>query len=293
MAERYTRIKDLEFPEQPASCPVTLDKGALLLDNERGQCILQLKLHNGGTKPVEAVHVAIACLDEAGQTVRTVKHTYTANAGAEAFFGNDQPIDLSGADVKDVLVSIEQAIFAGKPAWPGGLKEVWKQTAYLKALIPCVLIMLLVKVLLNTVDFEQGFAAILAFTLPGAITALPFAMLRWLCIGAVVHLQTRKVLPMPLSKALKVLFYIVAGVSLYLGVIVGVTIFTLAQKGANSPFRAIEIVGLIKNVCEGVVYLLLALRADKQVEKVRNLFQTNNIPMQIGLAVLTAFIIIF
>jgi len=34
MAERYTRLKELVFPEQPAACPVTIDKGALLSINK-------------------------------------------------------------------------------------------------------------------------------------------------------------------------------------------------------------------------------------------------------------------
>jgi len=140
MSERYTRLKDLTFPAQPADCPATLDKGALLLDNERARCILQLKFRNNGTTSVNSVQVAITCMDEAGQIVRTVKHAYTANAAAGAFFGSDQAIDLGGTDVQDVRVIVEQTQLAGGKTVKSGALFTLMRSVFMKVLIPATLL---------------------------------------------------------------------------------------------------------------------------------------------------------
>ena len=263
MPERYTRIKELTFPEQPAACPVTLDKGALLLDNEQGRCILQLKLFNGGTKPVEAVQVAVDCLDGAGQSIRTVKHTYSTTAAAGAFFGNNQAIGLGSADTKDVHVTVRQKF---------RLRDLW----FFRLGVPFTVVAFLLSLLNSSMPISWE----LTTKLPARI----YSAFVLLCIGTAIYFAFKE--NGILQKIFRVLLYVIAA---YFALNAVNTLFVLFTPQSNNIF--FSIISVVASLMKATVYLFLTI--PKTRDRVKNAINTNYLPWAIGMAAITALAINF
>jgi len=281
MTERYTRIKELTFPEQTAACPVTLDKGALLLDNEQGRCILQLKLLNRDTKPVKTVQVTIACLGDTGQTIRTVKHSYTAKAGPGAYFGSDQAIDLGGADVKDARVTVEKKT---------RLWDLW----LVRFGIPLTALVFLLTIFVRT--FSVGNLGNLLYTVVQTISGIPalaYSAFVPLCIGIAVYFALKE--NGQLQKLFGICLYAIAAFFAYsaVGEIFSFSVsLTTGNRYYNVP---LGIVLFIVRLIKATAYLLLAIpkARNKLINNIRTNIHTNNLLWAIGVAAVIALVINF
>jgi len=340
--QRYERLKELTFEKQE-DCPVVLDKGALLLDNVRGQCILQLKLLNGSTKPIEAVQVIIDCLDEDGKTIHTMKHLYRTKSEAGAYFGSDQAVDMNSDDVKDVAVSVDWVKFLGTKGWKAGTLAMIMRSAFLKAFIPFTVISLFLAILLsgkggNAVSLSAFIAAIVFHLGIGIMLAVYIAQRR----GTATHICTKSPValillciaiagymilgyhyqmlgyPQGLSSRVfilnNLLSYALTPLLMSLAVIAMLRKNRAVEKNARLSI-ALMILLLVRavlyiisaiasfgngswlagigNLLRGSAFIVFALLPEKSTQWLGKVFRNNNIPAQIGLAALAAFIINF
>ena len=350
MAEqRYERVKELSFEPQE-ECPVQLEKGVILLDNTTGKCILQLKLLNSGAITVRDVHIAVQCLDEAGNLIDTTSHAYPGiSAAPSVSFGGDRAIDLGSGTVKDVRVTVERVTFNDKTVWPKKwkLKELWR-SAYLKALIPLAVLGLFSAVLLSNSDMGAiaGFAsgiislAVNTLTLCGiGIGVATYAILRkngklagirfsfspapvLASVAVVASLAipifntivriavTGDALFALLSYSANLLYALLAAC------FVGLSTILLLKKKSSNPqkwlsvvlmvlllimtlvkvlmaIRSANITFIISSALQAVLFALFALVPEKTIAFLAKVFNEKNSLAQIGLAVLTAYILTF
>lgn len=118
---RYTMLKELKFDSYIIDCPVEIEKGALLFDNELNAVLLQLKLFNVGSSVISSVHTVIDGFNYAGEAIpdlEPLQYVYKdLNAGVQtAFFGDKTPIVLDKR-VNDVKVTITKVTTVDGEVW--------------------------------------------------------------------------------------------------------------------------------------------------------------------------------
>ena len=73
MAERYSRLYHLPEDLYTRGAPLVIAAGALLIDNQSGQTIAQLKMRSISPKTISSVKALVTGLDSAGKTLCQVR----------------------------------------------------------------------------------------------------------------------------------------------------------------------------------------------------------------------------
>jgi hypothetical protein len=123
MAEnRYIRLQELIFNSYVLDSPVEIEKGALLLDTETNNVLLQLRLNilHDKIHEISSVKLMIDCFDDAGEIVSDLKiidDTYRdLNILNQKNFGEKTPLVLDPR-VRKVKVRINKVVFTNSKVW--------------------------------------------------------------------------------------------------------------------------------------------------------------------------------
>ncbi len=132
MAEKYTRIFTL--PEQNASaalnCPVSVEAGALLIDNTLNQVLGQVKFKNNSVKSIKNMTVTLKAFDSQLSPIAADVIFRYENLIADpgSFFGTQTPVYMDDNNAKSFLVEIDSIMFSDGTSW-SKINEQFKETA--------------------------------------------------------------------------------------------------------------------------------------------------------------------
>ena len=119
MAERYSRLFTLGKPRYLEGSPVSIEAGALLLDNSSGRVLAQLKFKNLTEKRIIALTAEIQPFDVAGRAVgAAVKHNYLDLSERTLFeFGSKIPVYLPDSLARSFEARVTEVVFDGGGLW--------------------------------------------------------------------------------------------------------------------------------------------------------------------------------
>lgn len=121
MAERFKKLKDIELRKQVINCPVEIEKGAIIYDAKKQECLLQLKLRNLTQKAVNEISVEITCYDENGNVFnadKPVKYTYILTENSYKLYLCDKTaIELKSKIVTSADIKISRVIYDENSVW--------------------------------------------------------------------------------------------------------------------------------------------------------------------------------
>ena len=121
MAERYSRLYSLPEDLYTPGAPLVIAAGALLMDNQSGCVLAQLKLRSISPKTIAAVRLLVIGFDSGGEELCRVEHAYDGlNAERDALFGAREAIRLPDAGVRRFTVYLLAAAFSDGSFWRGG-----------------------------------------------------------------------------------------------------------------------------------------------------------------------------
>ena len=120
MTDKYTRIFSL--PQQMPSaynCPVIVDAGALLINNELNRPLAQIKFRNVCGKTVINLTVTLKIFNSQGAVINESAAFRYANLNAEpgAFFGTQSPVYLNENNAGAFTVEIDSVQFSDGTVW--------------------------------------------------------------------------------------------------------------------------------------------------------------------------------
>ena len=120
MAERFSRLFSLPENLYTPGSPLVIAAGALLLDNQSGSVVAQLKLRSISDKVIKAVRVAVTGLDGQDQERCREEFSYEGlNAARDSLFGAKQAIRMSDAAVRSFTVQLLAVSFADSSSYTG------------------------------------------------------------------------------------------------------------------------------------------------------------------------------
>ncbi|WP_313119253.1 hypothetical protein [Proteiniclasticum ruminis] len=117
---RFNRIKFVEQTKVSPSCPIDIDKAALVLDTTENVVLLQLKLINIGSKVISSVFLKVLLKDAANdfiQNSQPIEHTYNdLNMLPGDKYGEKAPIRLL-REVRNVDVEVSKIVYEDGEIW--------------------------------------------------------------------------------------------------------------------------------------------------------------------------------
>lgn len=117
---RFNRIKFVEQTKISPSCPIDIDKAALVLDTTENVFLLQLKLINIGSKVISSVFLKVLLKDAANDFIRNsqpIEHTYNdLNMLPGDKYGKKAPIRLL-REVRNVDVEVSKIVYEDGEIW--------------------------------------------------------------------------------------------------------------------------------------------------------------------------------
>ena len=127
MNERYTRLFSLPEHLHAPGAPVVIAAGALLLDNQTGRVLAQLKIQNIGPKVIKAVTVLLSPLDTVGQSLgEPVRHQYLdLSAGRDQEFGQQVPVFFPDATTRGYAARVQEVAFVDNTLWTAEEDAAW------------------------------------------------------------------------------------------------------------------------------------------------------------------------
>ena len=97
MAERYSRLFSLPEDLYTEGAPLVISAGALLMDNQTGKVLAQLKLRSISDKVINSVKLLVTGTNRAGDILCREEHVYEGlNAARDSFFGQKDKNALQG-----------------------------------------------------------------------------------------------------------------------------------------------------------------------------------------------------
>jgi TolA-binding protein len=124
--QRYTLAQEIRISGVDLDCPVEIEKGALLIDNETNKVLLQLRLNILGIdyRQLSSVSLRIFCFDDLGDYIagfHPYKYTFTdINLSGIRSFEDGTPI-LLDFRTRRVEIAIEKIVFMdGHERYPAG-----------------------------------------------------------------------------------------------------------------------------------------------------------------------------
>ena len=128
--ERYTRLYSLPENLYTQGGPVIIAAGALLLDNQTGSVMAQLKFRTVSVKDVKAVMVQIDACDVANRKVDGVAEYQYLDLGAsarrDAYFGQKQAIALPVSTTRAFAPCCTRVVFSDGMVWEAPESAVWE-----------------------------------------------------------------------------------------------------------------------------------------------------------------------
>ena len=126
MAERYSRLFTLPEDLYAPGSPLVIAAGALLTDNQTGQCVAQLKLRSISPKTISTVRVLVIGYDASGAELCRVEHVYEGlHAARDALFGEREAIRLPSPEVRSFSARVLSVTFSDGSRYLGD-GTVWK-----------------------------------------------------------------------------------------------------------------------------------------------------------------------
>ena len=127
MSERYTRIYTLagyKFPEE-IECPVSVEAGALLLDNEQKKVLAQIKYKNLTNKSIKSMTVDVKVYDKQQNQIKSVEGFEYNNliAGAGDTFGEKSPVFMNDNNAASFYVNVNNIVYSDGSRWSKSGKE--------------------------------------------------------------------------------------------------------------------------------------------------------------------------
>lgn len=113
MSERYTTLFSLSNNLYLDNFPFVISAGKLLLDNETGIPLVQLKIKTISKKNVSALKISITCYDVAKRRLeKNVEYTYLdINAQPNTEFGQKTPVFLTFCEARSFDVKFIEAVY--------------------------------------------------------------------------------------------------------------------------------------------------------------------------------------
>ncbi len=117
--DRYSVLKSGEQKEWLAGCTVKVEKYNILLDNQTGQNVIQIKYRALGDKKVKSFWVDVYCYDDAMDLITTVSDAayISVNASKGESFGDRQPISVNANSIGNIKVAVKKIVFADESVW--------------------------------------------------------------------------------------------------------------------------------------------------------------------------------
>lgn len=126
MAERYSRLFSLPEDLYTEGAPLVISAGALLMDNQTGKVLAQLKLRSISDKVINSVKLLVTGTNRAGDILCREEHVYEGlNAARDSFFGQKEAVPFSDTDVRSFTVQLLNVSFSDGSRYIGGVEE-WK-----------------------------------------------------------------------------------------------------------------------------------------------------------------------
>lgn len=128
MSERYSRLLKKDCRLYTAGSPVLIEAYALLLDNESGNLLAQVKCTNIGEKTVSAVSVSVLAFKADGTHLRGVESFLLTGLGAQRgeSFGQKAAIPMPDAATRAISVRVAECIFDDGTIWQAASDAVWE-----------------------------------------------------------------------------------------------------------------------------------------------------------------------
>lgn len=121
MSERYTKVFALPENLYAEGSPVVVSAGHLLMDNQTGKVLAQLKIKNISSKAIRAATVLIHGQDTAGKAIDgDAQQKYldlTAKTGEE--FGQKTAVPLPDASTRAFSLEVTRVVFEDRSTWEG------------------------------------------------------------------------------------------------------------------------------------------------------------------------------
>lgn len=126
MAERYSRLFSLPEDLYTAGAPLVIAAGALLMDNQSGKVLAQLKMRSISDKVINSIKLLVTGTNRAGDVLCREEHVYEGlNAARDSFFGQREAVLLSDVNVRSFTVQLLNVSFSDGSRYIGGVEE-WK-----------------------------------------------------------------------------------------------------------------------------------------------------------------------
>lgn len=126
MAERYSRLFSLPEDLYTAGAPLVIAAGALLMDNQSGKVLAQLKMRSISDKVINSIKLLVTGTNRAGDVLCREEHVYEGlNAARDSFFGQREAVLLSDSTVRSFTVQLLNVSFSDGSRYIGGMEE-WK-----------------------------------------------------------------------------------------------------------------------------------------------------------------------
>jgi len=120
MAERYSRLYSLPEDLYTSGSPLVIAAGALLMDNQSGQVLAQLKLRSISDKVINTVRLLVIGSDSEGNERCREEHSYEGlNAARDSMFGAKQAIRLADAGIRSFTVQLLSVDFSDGSSYTG------------------------------------------------------------------------------------------------------------------------------------------------------------------------------
>ncbi|MBE6782362.1 MAG: hypothetical protein E7540_06590 [Ruminococcaceae bacterium] len=119
MADRYNRLYTLEENLYATGSPIVISAGALLLDTQTQNAIVQLKLLSLSDKIIKSVSVKITAKDTAERVLGDdITYSYLdLNVSQGNFFGAKTPVILPDNSTRCFSVKVSEVIFENNQIW--------------------------------------------------------------------------------------------------------------------------------------------------------------------------------
>lgn len=144
MAERYSRLYSLPEDLYTPGAPLVVAAGALLMDNQSGRVLAQLKLRSISPKTISSVRLHVVGFRADGGESCRAEHVYeNLNAARDALFGAKEAVRLPQPDVRSFTVQLLEVSFSDGSCYPGSgepLKSLPPQSNLNKRLFDAELI---------------------------------------------------------------------------------------------------------------------------------------------------------
>lgn len=117
--ERYKVIKTDVQREWLAGCPVRIDKYNILIDNQTGNNVLQIKYTVLFDKSIKSAWADIFCFDDANDPLITLTNIAynNINVRAKMSFGDKQPVAVNANGVGNIKIAIKKVVFTDDTVW--------------------------------------------------------------------------------------------------------------------------------------------------------------------------------